>query len=275
MIPCTHCNAPARWIESPLTASQRPFCSHACQADFYKAIAMKRAKVDTSSTPRLVLNMYEITPSRAKSASGLMLSDIFAEMASADKAKDKQSVYYAQGAKIRMEWMNNWLQRLNGQIWTLELMKVDTTNIPKQFRDQMRPDWTYDEERRLWTSRFDKLERVAYWCTLRDPATNTAMMAMTVEYYPKIKRSRHMYVAKLLQRTVDVPNILLEFHSMIADRLEVDEIETNPVPFVRDLFLRDSRIEFVEGKDASGNMLIKATPKFKGEWKKRQELMEE
>lgn len=272
---CAHCNAAARWVESH--SQQLKFCSHACQAQFYKAIAMKRAKVDTASTPRLVLNMYKITPERAKSAGGLMLSDIFAEMAAANKATaDKQSVYYAQGAKIRMEWINNWLQRFNGQIWTLELMTGgQTLDIPEQFKDQMRPDWSYDEELRLWTSRFDKLERVAYWCTLRDPVTNTAMIAMTVEYYPKLKRSRHMYVAKLLQRTVDVPNILLEFHSVIADRLGVDEIETNPVPFVRQLFLKDPRIEFVEGKDGSGNMLIQATPKFKGEWKSREELVEE
>lgn len=224
---------------------------------------MKKSKSQRS----LVLSMLEITPDLTKS--GPMLDDMQKEIALANSIKANDSIYLTAGNVIRMEWINNWLQRFNGAVWALELLTGQQIELPFE----VPTDWTWDDPRKMWMGRFDKTLRKAYWCSLREPRTNVPVIVMTVEYYPDKQISKHMYVSRTLQSSQkDYSNLLLYFHSRVAYELQVKVIETNPVPFVRELLLKDDRVVLVP--QAGGFMQIDVKGKdFHLLWQKHPDIM--
>jgi hypothetical protein len=189
------------------------------------------------------------------------------------KLTQKQHKLYVEDAgKIRFEWVTNWIQKLMGMYYMLQIMNPEQA-FPDFLKNQP-PDWKWNKETQQWSDRYRSFEGAfkAYWVSFRDVATDVPLIVMTVQWFGD--RSRHMYVARTLasikkQIKVDQP-LLLPLHSRVAYELWKLEPEmykhivSNPVQYVREFLKKQTNLQLT---DKGGEVQITVTKEFMELWK--------
>lgn len=224
--------------------------------------------------------MVEITDDEGSRVQ--MLNDIRRELKLASLSNDgltpKQHKRYVEdGAKIRMEWVTNWIQRLMGIFQMLRILNPEQQQFPEFVKNQP-PDWKWNKEKKEWSDRFRLSEGgfKAYWVSFRDVATDIPIIVMTVQWFGD--RSRHMYVARTLasfkkqivQQQQQQP-LLLPLHSRVAFELwklapeSYKFIVSNPVRYVREFLTKHGQLNVTT--DKSGELQISVTREFMELWK--------
>lgn len=230
---------------------------------------------------QLKFSMVEITDEDESRKQ--MLSDIKREWKLAASSQElnltaKQHKLYVEGGmKIRLEWATNWIQKLMGTFYMLQIM-----NPEQQFPDFLKnqpTDWKWDKKTQQWSDRFRSSfegQFKAYWVSFRDVATDIPVIVMTVQWFGQ--RSRHMYVARTLAslkkqqqiRTTRQQPLLLPLHSRVAFELkklseDYQYIVSNPVQHVKE-FLKKPE-QNLQISDKGGEIQITVTEDFLQLWK--------